>query len=80
MWVSNINLRFTILYNYKIKINSTNVHEIHEETAKLIYETCYKNDGLYVKFGQLSAASAGKITNQRHDASLIFLILINALR
>lgn len=30
---------------------------MHENVAKDIYETCIKNDGLYVKFGQGIAAS-----------------------
>ena len=33
------------------RLNETNINEIHEKTAKSIYETCYNNDGLYVKFG-----------------------------
>lgn len=43
--------RALILYNYKIKINENNINDIHEETANQLYTTCYKNDGLYVKFG-----------------------------
>ena len=40
-----------LLYNYKIRFGPDNVNEIHENTAKDIYEICKKNDGLYVKFG-----------------------------
>lgn len=41
-----------ILYQYKIRFNAYNAEEIHELIAKDIYDTCYANDGLYVKFGQ----------------------------
>lgn len=40
-----------ILYQYKIRFNAETADEVHENVAKSIYETCLKNDGLYVKFG-----------------------------
>ncbi|KAM3147194.1 hypothetical protein pb186bvf_000910 [Paramecium bursaria] len=45
-----------ILYQYKIRFNAETADEVHENVAKSIYETCLKNDGLYVKFGQGIAA------------------------
>jgi len=55
---------FWILWNYKVKFDANNFMEIHEATAKDIYESkrlgyaaCLYNDGLYVKFGQGMAAS-----------------------
>jgi aarF domain-containing kinase len=46
-----------ILYNFKWRFASENAEQIHEETAKDLYELCRDNDGLYVKFGQQVAAS-----------------------
>ncbi len=40
-----------LLYNYKIRFSEDNFNEIHETTARDIYELCKTNDGLYVKFG-----------------------------
>ena len=60
-----------LLYNYKIRFiitlflidmlllprfSAETANEIHEMIAKDIYETCIKNDGLYVKFGQQIAS------------------------
>ena len=40
-----------LLYNYKIRFSEDNFNEIHDTTARDIYELCKTNDGLYVKFG-----------------------------
>ncbi len=46
-----------ILINYKVLFSQENMNQIHDDTARAIYEMCRDNDGLYVKFGQGVAAS-----------------------
>lgn len=46
-----------ILYQYKWRFDASCAEEVHEAIAKDIYETCIRNDGLYVKFGQGIAAT-----------------------
>jgi aarF domain-containing kinase len=40
-----------ILINYKLRYTPENMNQIHEESARTIYELCLANDGLYVKIG-----------------------------
>ncbi|CAD8165848.1 unnamed protein product [Paramecium pentaurelia] len=54
---NTIRCGLNILYQYKIRFNAENANDVHETVAKDIYETCIRNDGLYVKFGQGIAAS-----------------------
>lgn len=40
--LNTIKCGLVILYNYKIRFNAENFNEVHEDTARTIYESMYR--------------------------------------
>ena len=66
---------FRILWEYKINWNNEELNDdLHERVAKLILDTCKKNGGLYIKFGQ-GIASMNHILPKPYNR--VFQVQIN---
>jgi aarF domain-containing kinase len=56
-----------LTWQYKIVWNPDNAHLVHARVARELVDTCKKNEGLYVKFGQALASMAFALPREYHE-------------
>lgn len=58
---------FYLTWQYKVQWTPENASEIDRKVVRAIVDTCKKNEGLYVKFGQALASMAFALPKEYHE-------------